>query len=104
MPTYVWHCRDTDEYIEVSCKISEIDDFLDTVDNPEAWHRVPQMPNVRTEKLSQSWPDGMVPQSRKAELSDVKQAEKLKIESYGMKPENRGEIKKEIKKLKSIKR
>ena len=104
MPTYVWKNRKTEEYVEVSCAIKDIDKYLEEVDDPENWHRVPQMPNVRTDKLSASWPDGMVPTSRKNDLSDVKQAEQLKIESYGMKPDDRKGINKEIKKLKKIKR
>lgn len=101
---YIWKNKETDECVEVQCRLADIDKFLEEVDDPENWTRVPQLPNVRTEKLSKTWPEGYVPASRKADLSDVKQAEKMKIESYGMKPTERTEIKKEIKKIKKLKR
>lgn len=94
----------TEEIVQVVSSVSEIDQYLETVEDPENWHRVPQLMSVRTEKLSKTWPEGHIPTSRKNDLADVKQAEKLKLESYKMKPTERAEIKKEIKKIKKLKR
>jgi len=104
MPIYEWEHIPTSRRIEVESSIKDIDKFLETVDDPDNWRRVPQMPNVRTDKLSTSYPDGHVPRSRKKDINDAKEAVKLEIDSYNMKPEKRGGIKKEIKKLREIKK
>ena len=101
---YIWKHQETGEIREITCRISEIDDFLETVPDPEDWNRIPQLPNVRTDKLSVSFPDGHVPRSRKADLNDVKEATKLEIESYNKRPEDRAGLNKEIKKLKEQKK
>lgn len=103
-PMYVWKNTKTEEVVQVISSVSEIDQYLETVDDPDNWHRITQLPNIRTARTSQTWPDGFIPTSRKNDLNDVKTAEKLKIESFGMKPTERTEINKEIKKLKKLKR
>lgn len=101
---YEWWNEETDEVRVVECRISEIDDFLKTVIDPEAWKRVPQEIGIRTDKLSASYLDGVVPRSKKADLQDVKEATKLEIESYNKRPEDRAGLNKEIRKLKEPKK
>ena len=106
MPTYIWHNKVTDEYVEVTCSIANIDKFLE--DYPENehddWRRVPQLPNVRTDKLSTSYIDGHVPLSKQEDIKDAKEAVKLEMESYNLEPKKRAGINREIKKLRSIKK
>lgn len=104
MPTYVWRNKKTEEHVEVRCSMSDIDKYLESVDDPSVWERVPQMPNVRTEKLSTSFLDGVVPEDRKSHFRDIKEAAKLESQSYNLPPDKRAGINKEIKKLKETKK
>ncbi len=102
--TYEWENKETGEIREITCRMSEIDDFLKTVPDPDNWERLPQLAGVRTEKLSRTFLDGHITRSHKADLDDAKTAAKLESESFNMKPEERKGITKEINKLRRSKK
>ena len=103
MPVYEWRNNKTEEVREFTCRIADIDSFLDTVPEEERddWSRVMSMPAVRTDKLSVTFPDGHVPASRRKQTKDALEAAKLEIQSYNLPHDKRSGINKEIKKLRS---
>jgi len=90
--TYCWKNRVTDKEIVVECELSQIEEFLDYVPDPENWFRLMQLPNV----TRASFVDG----TKRSGFAEMREALKLERESYKLKPSERTEIKREIRKVK----
>lgn len=101
---YHWHNETTGEDIEVNCSIADIDKFLDTVESPDQWMRVIHPVGIRTAKLSSTYLDGYIEQSRAKPLNDLKQAANIEVDMMNQKPDNRAEHKAAIKQLRSDKK
>jgi len=99
-PVYVFEHKTLDTITEIECKMSELDKLVEEM-GPD-WRRVYEVPQIRTEKLSVSFVDGVIPNSKKKDYDAIKRAAKLEVEAYNMKPSERGKINKEIRKEKEI--
>ena len=77
---YFWENSKTGEIAEVNCSIDDIELFRETRTSPAEWTRIIQTVGIRTQKLSASYLDGYIDQSRAKPLNDLKQAANIEVD------------------------
>lgn len=97
MPYYKFRNKETGEEHDELMSHSKLEEFVEA--HPEL-ERVFEFPHINTVN-SATFLDGHAPQSRKQAFDVEKKIATLQQKEYNTKPSERGEIKKEIKELKS---
>jgi len=97
MPTYMWMNSETEEVKEWTSKISERNDFLKTVDDPDNWSRVPDA-MVTSTRNSETY-IGHTPTARKDQMRLYSEQLKATAKMQSQDHDKRGDMKKEIQKI-----
>jgi hypothetical protein len=97
MPYYKFRNKETGEEMDELMSHSSLEGFVK--DHPEL-ERVFEFPHINTIN-SATYIEGHIPNSRKQAFDIEKKIAGMKAEEYNIKPEDRGEVQKEIKELES---